>query len=132
MRQTQAIALSQAYQPHADQSIAVTLAGIENDTALSYLAKFWDATLGEPTPQETSSGYLLAAARFIHWENLHYQYQQGFVSDQHWKTALSDMHARVSDPVFRDLYERNRGLWRASFREVLEPMFAGERPSPGS
>jgi hypothetical protein len=131
MRQTQAIALSQAYQARADQSIAVMLAGIDNDTTLSYWAKRNGSIDEELTPQERAYGIGFVLARFIHWENVHYQYQQGFVSEEHWNTLLAEMRGRLPTPEFQFAYEREPDAWRTSFREeVVEPILAGARARP--
>ena len=73
MRQTQEIALSQAYQARADQSIALMLAALESDTTQSMHAKWNGIMDAELTPSELAVSKVLASARLVHWENIHYQ-----------------------------------------------------------
>jgi len=120
MRQEQRIALSQIYQERADQSIAITLAALESDTALS----FWGKTRGYVqegySPAESAFGLQWTTAMLSYWENNHYQYVEGFVSEEQWQTQLALMKTLMPMPAFRYAFEQNKNIWRASFREVLE------------
>ena len=120
MSQAQEIALSQAYQTRADQSIAITLTALESDTTLSFWGKAYGNVEGEFTPAESALGGQIALARLVHWENMHYQYRQGFVTEEHWQTELASMRNLIPHPAFRFIYEGNKDSWRRSFREVLD------------
>ena len=120
MRQEQRIALSQAYQARADQSIAITLAALESDTALSFWGKARGYVQEGYSPAESAFGLQWATAMLSYWENNHYQYQEGFVSEEHWQTQLELMRFMMQRSAFQFSFEQNRSLWRASFREVLE------------
>ena len=56
MRQTQEIALSQAYQARTDQAIAIALAALENDTTLSFWTKAYGMVDEDFTPAELVLG----------------------------------------------------------------------------
>jgi len=123
MRQTQKIALSQAYQARADQGIAMSLAAAESDTTLKLWAKERGLLEGELTPEERALALHFVRAQLQHWENIHYQYQQGFVTEEHWQTQLAMMRVLMPLPAFRDTYENTKEFWRASFGHVLEQMY---------
>ena len=118
MQQDQEIALSQVYQARADQNIAITLAALESDTTLSFWAKISGELEEELTPEETALGFRLAIANFQHWENMHFQYHEGFVSEEHWQTQLAVM--KLMGPHMRRVFESTKPAWRLSFRQVLE------------
>jgi len=135
MRQTQEIALSQAYQSRAETSINTMLAHLENDAALSGMTKMYEGHSDELTPNESTALFVLAAARMIHLENVHYQYQQGFVSQEHWDTQLAEMRGALSDPSFRVAFG-NPAMWRASFAKIIKELYeeidGGTEVKPGS
>jgi len=108
IRQSQEIALSQAYQARSDQSMAFLLAGIEDETVRSFWSKARGFMSDDLTDSERAVGVQLAVARLVHWENIHYQYMSGFVSEEHWQTQLSDMRQLMPLPTFRRTYEANR------------------------
>ena len=120
MRQTQEIALSQAYQARADQNIGLILAALESETTQAMHAKWTQDPNAELTPQEFAVAYVLANARLVHWENMHFQYEQGFVSQEHWDTQLATMRSFMRFPEYMGVYESNEEFWRDSFREVLD------------
>lgn len=120
MRQEQRIALSQAYQARADQSIAITLAALESDTTLSFWEKARGYTQEGYSPAESAFGLQWATAMLSYWENNHYQYQEGFVSEEHWQTQLELMRLMMQMHAFRFAYDQDKDLWRTSFREVLD------------
>ena len=120
LRQEQEIALSAAYQTRADQSIALTLTSLESDTTLSFWAKTYGIVEEELTPLEVAFGRSFASAQLVYWENMHYQYQNGFVSEEHWQTEVEVMKQLMLIPIFSDTYESAKAFWRASFRQVLE------------
>ena len=120
MRQDQEIALFQAYQSRADQSIGLLLAALESETVQSFWAKADGIVAEELTTTELVIGTQLARANLIHWENNHYQYQRGFVTQEHWDTQLAMMRRLMPLRIFRNSYESNKDLWRASFAKVLD------------
>lgn len=135
MRQTQEIALSQAYQARAETSMNWMLAQLENDAALSGWAKMSAGRLGELTSIESTALGAMAAARLIHLENVHYQYQQGFVSQEHWDTQLAEMRMALPDPSYRAAFG-NPEMWRASFAKIIKELYeeidGGTAVKPGS
>jgi hypothetical protein len=120
LRQEQEIALSQAYQARADQSIGLLVAALESDTTQTFWAKMGGMVDAELTPSEIAVAIQIARARLVHLENMHYQYQKGFVTQEHWDTQLAGMRNMMSNLEVRAVYENGKDIWRASFREVLD------------
>ena len=123
MQQDQEIALSQAYQARAETSMLGLLAILESDTALSATTKANSGEINQLTPTESQALFLLNAIQFIQWENVHYQYQRGFVSQEHWETQLDMMRTQLPEDGLRLLYRNSPGYWRASFRAVIEQIY---------
>ncbi len=107
LQQGQEIALSQAYQARAESSMAGVFAILENDVTISATAKRFLDEEDQLTPMESISLALLAAGQFIHWENVHYQYQIGFVTEEHWDTQLAEMRRQLPGRFFRLIYENS-------------------------
>jgi len=97
MRQSQRIALSAAYQARADSSMVIRMAAVESETLQSAKAKI---RLGQRfdklTPEELSAIEDLMAGNMIYLENMHYQYVNGFISEEHWKSNRAELMGLLS------------------------------------
>ncbi len=91
MRQAQEIALSQAYQARADQSIGITLAALESDTTQSLHVKWIEDPNAELAPAEYAISSMFASARLIHWD-----------------TQLAGMRSEMRHPEYRESYGRDK------------------------
>ena len=120
LQQNREIALSQAYQARAESSLEIVLSISENEVLIGAFSKI-DADKGdELSPEEIRTLRFMFLARLIHWENVHYQYQQGFVSEEHWQTQVFDIKNAISYSSFSEIYLSNKGSWRESYRRFLD------------
>ena len=103
MRQSQKIALSAAYQARSDSSMVIRMAAVESETLQSANGKLREGKGFEDlSPEELSAVIDLMAGNMIYLENMHYQYVNGFISEEHWETNRAEL---------RQLLGRNAG-WR--------------------
>jgi len=103
MRQSQKIALSAAYQARSDSSMVIRMAAVESETLQSANGKLREGKEFEDlSPEELSAVIDLMAGNMIYLENMHYQYVNGFISEEHWETNRAEL---------RQLLGRNAG-WR--------------------
>ena len=123
LQQGQKIALSQAYQARAESSMALIFATLESDVTLSASTKRFLDEEDQLTPMESMSLGLLAGGQFIQWENVHYQYQMGFVTEEHMDTQLAEMRRQLPGWSFRLFYKNSPESWRSSFRESIEQIY---------
>ena len=103
MRQSQKIALSAAYQARSDSSMVIRMAAVESETLQSANGKLREGKEFEDLSSEELSAVIdLMAGNMIYLENMHYQYVNGFISEEHWETNRAEL---------RQLLGRNAG-WR--------------------
>lgn len=104
MRQSQKIALSAAYQARSDSSMTIRMAAVESAALQSANGKLRRGQEFEDlTPEELSAVIDLMAGNMIYLENMHYQYVNGFISEEHWETNRAEL---------RELLKRSAS-WRA-------------------
>ena len=120
LKQTQEISRSAAYQSRADTSLALNVAVIESETLLSAIAKL-NGDRSEPlTPTEKVALTYHFSNELIYLENVHYQHQNGFVTDEQWQANIGDLQRVLSTKFNRQLWEESIGSWRESFVEEVE------------
>jgi len=92
MRQSQRIALSAAYQARSDSSMVIRMAAVESETLQSANGKLRQVKDFEGlSPEELSAVLDLMAGNMIYLENMHYQYVNGFISEEHWQTNRAEL-----------------------------------------
>jgi hypothetical protein len=57
-------------------------------------------------------------------EDIQYQYFNGFISDENWRRPREAFKEGVGTIETRPLYERNRGVWRNSSRQIVDQIIA--------
>lgn len=120
MRQAHEISLSQAYQARTTVASEWNVALASNQTALSAYNKF---STGQS--QSVSDGEFQALHRMIvgllHiYDNAHYQYQQGFVSEQFWSATRSSMEGWMRNGELSAIFvERMNHQGRPEFKNVV-------------
>ena len=103
--------------------MALIFATLESDVTLSASTKRFLDEEDQLTPMESMSLGLLAGGQFIQWENVHYQYQMGFVTEEHMDTQLAEMRRQLPRWSFRIIYKNSPESWRSSFRESIEQIY---------
>jgi hypothetical protein len=64
---------------------------------------------------------------FSYWENNHFQYQIGLLSEEHWVSSRNSMRDRLRRPIYQDLWEGQREQWRESFAHEVDNVLAEAR-----
>jgi hypothetical protein len=125
MRQSQRIALSAIYQARADSSMHIRMAPIGSDALLSATAKMqsqgYSADVRDQlTPLEVTALSALEGGNVIYLENVHYQYLNGFISEEHWQTNREEIKGLLrASPGLRDYVKSSCKFHRESFCEEL-------------
>ncbi len=117
MRQSQRIALSAAYQARADSSMVIRMAAVESEALQSANAKRRQGQgFEDMSPEEHSAIVGLMAGNLIYLENMHYQYINGFISEEHWQTNLVELMGLLSrNAEWRHQTLQSCGYYRQSF-----------------
>jgi hypothetical protein len=126
LRQTQEIALSQTYQGRTANTVETNIGSINSPAFLSGMAKLYtrsdnDLTMQEAVALEYHMGTVLTML-----ENNHLQYQQGFLSEEHWQRNLDELRCQVTVPFLREIAT----AWplRDSFDAVIAEVIRESQP----
>ena len=121
MRQDREIALSAATQARTDTTIPNILGNASNPILASALDKIELGEIESLSLSEKNAVYLSYQATLYNLENSHYQYINGFISEEKW-TASREALKRLLRPSYRAraTHETNPAAWRESFRQVID------------
>ena len=130
MEEARRLALAQTYQMRADALQEMLVHAAESEHIAPVIAKL--ASLGYPedvrsldplTPTERGRFRLWQIAQQTHWDNVFYQYQQGYLDKEYYR----EFHRRVRRlaPIWRALDVTGN---RRSFDEEIERILAESAP----
>lgn len=132
MDESRKLALAQTYQMRSDALQEMLVEAAESHHIGPIIVKLTQhgypedpAALDVLTPEERGRFRLWQIAQHTHWDNMHYQYQQGFLEREYYEGQLQVRVRRLA-PVWRAL---NITTARRSFLEEIERL---ERTSSGS
>lgn len=131
MNESKRLALAQTYQIRADALQSMLVQAAASETIGPLLVKL--TQLGYPsdvtavdklTSLERGIFKQWQIAQHIHWDNMYYQYQQGFLDPEYYKDEF-EVRVRRLAPTWRAL-----GLLggRTSFKEEIERILREDRP----
>ena len=119
LRQSQAIALSDAYHARAELSIALRMAPFQSTTLLSALTRRIENSSDTLTPEETRALDRYVVIQMLYLENVHYQYVNGFIPRDQWASNYVALKQILSDPAQRQRMLSTRENASATFYEVI-------------
>ena len=133
LKQAQEIAIADQYQDRAGAAMEFHLAMMQSDRAITVIANSLEqqvvsgAAASELVSLYESEGAELLATRLLifrsnvtAFENYHFQYEQGFMTEDAWlpfRVRLKDLLSSELNAVF---YAQRRSKFRASFRTVCD------------
>ena len=123
MRQDREIALSAATQARTETTIQNILGNASNPILASALDKIELGDFETLTLSERQAVHLSYQASLYNLENSHYQYINGFVSEEKW-AASREALKRLLRPSYatRATYEANPASMRKSFQQVVDEL----------
>ena len=142
LKQSQEIAIAAQYQARHDAAAENIRVYLQSEITLRFLGqKIKGVALSHPSlpddvrervrqlsPEEMAARFFQARLDLMTLDNLHFQYQSGFLSDEAWVARLTEFKWAVVEEVPRSRvrlqFESNPTLFRQSFRELLEDVFA--------
>ena len=117
MKQDQEIALSAAYQARTATLIEFLTAMATDDVTRSAFAKA-GSSINELTPDEATAAIMINMAGRELMQNSHYQYNKGYLDEEHWQSVRRIIRQQLRNPIARE------GLLsdaiRPSFRRIVE------------
>ena len=133
MREGRRLALAQTYQMRADALQDMLVHAANSEHIAPILSKLTSqgypedvSSLDHLTPDERARFRLWQIAQQTHWDNLYFQYQQGFLDEEYVNDAFRERTARQA-PVWRAL--KISGGRRSFLEEVerLEKLRSGSQ-----
>ena len=120
MRQAHKISLSQTYQGRTTAAAEFNSAFASNTVALSAYTKVVDGRAQEITIEEYQSLRRTIVAVLHLYDNAHFQYQQGFVSEEFWLATRANLKSWMNLSAFRAIIlERIDVQGRPDFKSVV-------------
>ncbi len=118
MMQDREIALSAIYQERAATVTEFYTNLATDEVSRIAVAKMSQGKWNELTPDESAAQILIGLAGKQLSDNSHFQYEQGFASEEHWAQIRSLLKERMRNPIDKKLLLS--GQIRPSFRAVLQ------------
>ena len=124
MKQEHEIALSNAYQARADTAAQLWSDMASNPALVGATIKSED--LGyDSLSREEKEVLAYSEQAWLHvFENIHFQYINGFISEEHWRRSREAFKSDFRTVGTRTLFERNPGMWRESFQQEINELLA--------
>ena len=138
LRQSQEIAIAAQYQARLEAASTHYTALLQSDTGLRAvggdLLADWlaDETLPpelkawlSAQPVEELAFRAIAAILFLKsHDNVYFQYQAGFLSEEAWAALREQLRGGLHDPRMwvRSVYQENPAVWRESYQALIEEL----------
>ena len=132
MEESKRLALAQAYQVRADSLQHMLVEAAESNHIGPIITKLTSAgypeditSLDELSPLERGRFRQWQIAQQTHWDNMFYQYQQGYLDEEYYRDSFRERVARLA-PVWKALHVTGS---RGSFKAEIERILAESPPS---
>jgi hypothetical protein len=121
MRQAQKISMSQAYQARTSTAADWNSAFAANPVALSAFRKASEGNEDAIEAHEYDALYRTLASLYYLYDNAHYQYQAGFVSEYFWESTRKSLMTMMEIPTInRMLLKISDRAGRPDFRTIVQ------------
>lgn len=153
LKQSQDIAIAAQYQARHDAAAENIRIYLQSETTLKFMGKeIVSAALSDPNipaevkesilalpPENVAVGVFQAHLDLLTFDNLYFQYQAGFLSDEGWQAMREQARLLLAQDMpksrLRRLYEHDPSRYRKSFREFFDGLIRevdsnAQRPDP--
>jgi hypothetical protein len=125
IRQSGDIARADIYQQRTQMEMSIRLNAIDQDALIA--ARLLEGSNHDQMSREQRSAWRgHYSLWFLSTENAHFQYQLGLLTHEEWasqRNVFIDFVLKM--PCLMDVWERNKGLYRASFAAAIDEGLAG-------
>ena len=123
MKQDREIALSAATQARTETTIQNILGNASNPILATALDKIEAGETESLLLSERNALQLSYQASLYNLENSHYQYTNGFISEEKWVASREALKSLLRPSyAARLVYESNPASWRESFQQVVDEL----------
>ncbi len=127
MEKGERLALAQAYQMRADGLQAMMVHAADSEYVGPIISKLVEAGYPEDvasleilTSDERARFRLWQIAQQTHWDNMFFQYQQGFLDDEYFYDAFQERVRRLA-PIWKELdIAGGRGSFNAEIERIAQ------------
>ena len=120
VKQAREIALSDAYQSRAAAVIEMVTANAANEKGLAAWYAPDSASIDSLSPAEVRAGNQMALSLLLAYDNMLFQHESGFVSDDGWAAGRADMKSIMKQLFVRRFFESQTERMRPSFKAVFD------------
>jgi len=137
LKQSQEIAVGDQYQARADAALEFYLAQMQDKISLETRGRVIvesaaavnapDAlvvALESNSPEELASRFFFYRSNITMFDNYHFQYQSGFLSEEAWQAFRTRLKGVFANPVSAAFYNQQPTDFRESFQEVCAELLA--------
>ena len=124
IQQSRQIAIADVYQQRAALVVEVQNGQMANDRLFGVHDK-----LEEGQALGASEERLLNVSIqpwLSYYENNHFQYEIGLLSEEHWVSSREALRSLAGTPFFQERWTRDRKTWRESFAQEIDELIAEE------
>jgi hypothetical protein len=132
MNESKKLALAQTYQMRSDALQMMLVHAADSDHIGPIITKLTGvgypediASLEHLTPEERGRFRQWQIAQQTHWDNMFFQYQQGFIDEEYYRDSFRERVRRLA-PVWQALHVAGA---RRSFAAEIEEILAESRPA---
>ena len=125
MKQDREIALSAATQARTETTVQNIMGLMANPYYLSAAEKYLSGNAHTVTPVENFVVDRLGSTALFNFENVHFQYQQGFIPPERWSATRESLKGVLRSPFGpRRFYESSPDSWRPSFQQIVDELIS--------
>ena len=135
LRQAYQIAITAEYQERVSTVVDIYNSKIQSETALSVVGQpLYEAVRSTEFPDEYRhlyEGYTVEQLGYIstdilisltNFDNLYFQYQSGFISDESWQAFRYRLLRIFESPITRLMFEEDPNWYRDSYRQLCSEL----------
>ena len=119
MRQAHEIALSDIYQSRAASVIEMVTANAANEKGLAAWYAPDSVSIDSLSPAEVRAGNQMALSLLLAYDNMLFQHESGFITDEGWAAGRADMKGMMRQLFVQRYFESQRERMRPSFKAVF-------------
>jgi len=119
MRQSHEIALVTLYQMRADAAREVMVTSMESESLRQALERM-ESGDEEQTFADEYALYNYMSILLNHFENAHFLYLRGFLTEEHWRSDVANITGTISQPGAIEMWHEVKDGYRESFVEAIE------------
>lgn len=137
LKQGRDVAIAGQYQERASIVADYFLTRLESEQLISHhgdnLSEIYEAnllgSLGKDHyelrgPESLAINHLHLLVVLVMFDNLHFQFQHGFITEEAWIPFRSQLKGALSDPLWAELFRDSTIRWRESFLDLCFDLLA--------